>query len=272
MKRDDDELLGALAPRPPRTHSRRAKRRTRPSPCARSRRGADDTEGRSRSTGRALQRPGYGPGARQQRSVVKLQYVANRTAGRLAGPWPLPGPRRSATRGREGARVRRLGARGRDRPTPRWLAAGRGSAALEDDPLARAWRRARPRGAHSPRSRRDGAGSRDAARVGGDRPSQHGSPPRARGHPRAGRCGPAPAPRSRVREARSAGAEPGGGHPDARLPHGGRPPAGAGAGARGAALRRARRDSRAAHWDPGGWSRSRIRSRPRIGRRSFGCS
>jgi type IV secretory pathway VirD2 relaxase len=37
--------------------------------------------GRSRSTGRALQRPGFGPAARQQRSVVKLQYVANRTAG-----------------------------------------------------------------------------------------------------------------------------------------------------------------------------------------------
>ena len=36
---------------------------------------------RSRSTGRALQRPGYGPGASQQRSVVKLQYVANRTPG-----------------------------------------------------------------------------------------------------------------------------------------------------------------------------------------------
>jgi type IV secretory pathway VirD2 relaxase len=36
---------------------------------------------RSRSTGRALQRPGYGPGARQQRSVVKLQYVAKRTPG-----------------------------------------------------------------------------------------------------------------------------------------------------------------------------------------------
>ena len=38
-------------------------------------------QGRSRSTGRALQRPGFGPGARQQRSVVKLQYVANRTPG-----------------------------------------------------------------------------------------------------------------------------------------------------------------------------------------------
>ena len=37
--------------------------------------------GRSRSTGRALKKPGYGPGARQQGSVVKLQYVANRTAG-----------------------------------------------------------------------------------------------------------------------------------------------------------------------------------------------
>jgi hypothetical protein len=36
---------------------------------------------RSRTTGRALRRPGYGPGARQQRSVVKLQYVANRTPG-----------------------------------------------------------------------------------------------------------------------------------------------------------------------------------------------
>jgi type IV secretory pathway VirD2 relaxase len=36
---------------------------------------------RSRSKGRALQRPGYGPGARQQRSVVKVQYVANRTPG-----------------------------------------------------------------------------------------------------------------------------------------------------------------------------------------------
>jgi type IV secretory pathway VirD2 relaxase len=36
---------------------------------------------RSRTKGRALQRPGYGPGARQQRSVVKLQYVANRTPG-----------------------------------------------------------------------------------------------------------------------------------------------------------------------------------------------
>jgi type IV secretory pathway VirD2 relaxase len=36
---------------------------------------------RSRSTGRALQRPGYGPATRQQRSVVKLQYVANRTPG-----------------------------------------------------------------------------------------------------------------------------------------------------------------------------------------------
>ncbi len=38
-------------------------------------------QGRSRSTGRALQRPGYGPATRQQRSVVKLQYVANRTPG-----------------------------------------------------------------------------------------------------------------------------------------------------------------------------------------------
>ena len=38
-------------------------------------------QGRSRSTGRALQRPGFGPGARQQRSIVKIQYVANRTAG-----------------------------------------------------------------------------------------------------------------------------------------------------------------------------------------------
>ena len=38
-------------------------------------------QGRSRSTGRALQRPGFGPGNRQQRSVVKLQYVANRTPG-----------------------------------------------------------------------------------------------------------------------------------------------------------------------------------------------
>ncbi len=165
----------------------------------------------------------------------------------MAGPWPLPGPRRSAARGGEGARVRRLGARGRDRPTPRWLAAGRGSAALEGDPLARAWGRARPRGAHPPRSRRDGARSRNAARVGGDRSSQHGPPPRARGHPRAGRCGPVPAPRSRVREARGPGTEPRAGHPDARLPHGGRPRAGSGAGARGAALRRARRDSRAAH-------------------------
>ena len=36
---------------------------------------------RTRSTGRALQRPGYGPGHRQQRSVVKLQYVANRAPG-----------------------------------------------------------------------------------------------------------------------------------------------------------------------------------------------
>jgi type IV secretory pathway VirD2 relaxase len=36
---------------------------------------------RSRTKGRALQRPGYGPGARQQRSVVKVQYVANRTPG-----------------------------------------------------------------------------------------------------------------------------------------------------------------------------------------------
>ncbi len=36
---------------------------------------------RSRSTGRALQRPGYGPSARQQRSVEKLQYVANKTPG-----------------------------------------------------------------------------------------------------------------------------------------------------------------------------------------------
>jgi hypothetical protein len=34
---------------------------------------------RSRTKGRALQRLGYGPGARQQRSVVKVQYVANRT-------------------------------------------------------------------------------------------------------------------------------------------------------------------------------------------------
>ena len=38
-------------------------------------------EGRSRSTGRALSRPGYGPGSRQQRSVVKLQYVANKAPG-----------------------------------------------------------------------------------------------------------------------------------------------------------------------------------------------
>jgi type IV secretory pathway VirD2 relaxase len=38
-------------------------------------------EGRSPSRGRALSRPGYGPGSRQQRSIVKLQYVANRTAG-----------------------------------------------------------------------------------------------------------------------------------------------------------------------------------------------
>jgi type IV secretory pathway VirD2 relaxase len=38
-------------------------------------------QGRSRTTGRALQKPGYGPGTRQQRSVVKLQYVANRTPG-----------------------------------------------------------------------------------------------------------------------------------------------------------------------------------------------
>lgn len=36
---------------------------------------------RSRTKGRALQRPGYGPGARQQRSVVKVQYVANGTPG-----------------------------------------------------------------------------------------------------------------------------------------------------------------------------------------------
>lgn len=36
---------------------------------------------RSRTKGRALQRPGYGPGARQQRSVVKVQYTANRTPG-----------------------------------------------------------------------------------------------------------------------------------------------------------------------------------------------
>jgi len=38
-------------------------------------------EGRSRSKGRALGRPGYGPGSRQQRSIVKLQYVANKTPG-----------------------------------------------------------------------------------------------------------------------------------------------------------------------------------------------
>ena len=36
---------------------------------------------RSRTKGRALQRPGYGPSARQQRSVVKVQYVANGTPG-----------------------------------------------------------------------------------------------------------------------------------------------------------------------------------------------
>jgi type IV secretory pathway VirD2 relaxase len=36
---------------------------------------------RSRTRGRALQRPGYGPSARQQRSVVKVQYVANRSPG-----------------------------------------------------------------------------------------------------------------------------------------------------------------------------------------------
>ena len=38
-------------------------------------------EERSRSKGRALGRPGYGPSSRQQRSVVKLQYVANKTPG-----------------------------------------------------------------------------------------------------------------------------------------------------------------------------------------------
>src|SRR5690606_3172718 len=36
---------------------------------------------RSRTTGRTLPRPGYGPGARQQRSVVQLQYVAKRPPG-----------------------------------------------------------------------------------------------------------------------------------------------------------------------------------------------
>ncbi len=38
-------------------------------------------EGRSRSKVRALSRPGYGPGSRQQRSIVRLQYVANKTPG-----------------------------------------------------------------------------------------------------------------------------------------------------------------------------------------------
>ncbi len=38
-------------------------------------------DGRSRSKGRALERHGYGPASRQQRSVVKLQYVANKTPG-----------------------------------------------------------------------------------------------------------------------------------------------------------------------------------------------
>jgi len=44
---------------------------------------------RSRSKGRALGRPGYGPGSRQQRSIVKLQYVANKTPGgwRAHGPY-----------------------------------------------------------------------------------------------------------------------------------------------------------------------------------------
>ena len=36
---------------------------------------------RSRTKGRPLQRPGNGPSARRQRSVVKLQYTANRTPG-----------------------------------------------------------------------------------------------------------------------------------------------------------------------------------------------
>ncbi len=37
--------------------------------------------GRSRSKGRALSRPGYGPDSRPQRSIVKLQYVAKKTPG-----------------------------------------------------------------------------------------------------------------------------------------------------------------------------------------------
>ena len=54
---------------------------------------------RSRTKGRALQRPGYGPGARQQRSVVKVQYVANRTPGGWrCGAGRPPGGQRTARR------------------------------------------------------------------------------------------------------------------------------------------------------------------------------